>query len=64
MSYPLNTCCTTFPIFTKTTYVVNEIVAGLAVPLWETDNYLSAVAVRARLRKKYPNVYKFEISIK
>jgi hypothetical protein len=55
---------TTIPIVTKVTYVVNEIVGKLVVPLWETDNYLDAVAEIARLRKKYPYVHKFKMSMK
>ena len=64
MNYPLNTTMTAIPIVTKVTYVVNEIVGKLVVPLWETDNYLSAVAEIARLRKKYPYAHKFKMSIK
>lgn len=55
---------TTIPIVTQVTYVVNEIVGKLVVPLWETDNYLSAVAEIARLRKKYPYAHKFKMSMK
>lgn len=64
MNYPSNTTKTTIPIVTKVTFVVNEIVGKLVVPLWETDNYLSAVAEIARLRKKYPYAHKFKMSIK
>lgn len=64
MNYPINTCYTTIPIVTKVTYVVNEIVGKLVVPLWETDNYMSAVAEIARLRKKYPYAHKFTMSMK
>ena len=64
MKYPLNTTMTTIPIVTKVTYVVNEIVGKLVVPLWETDNYLSAVTEIARLRKKYPYAHKFKMSMK
>lgn len=64
MNYPLNTTMTTIPIVTKVTYVVNEIVGKLVVPLWETDNYLSAVAEIARLRKKYPYAHKFKMTKK
>ena len=52
------------PIVTQVTYVVNEIVGNLIVPLWETGNYLSAVAEIERLRKKYPFGYKFKLSMK
>lgn len=55
---------TTIPIVTQVTYVVNEIVGKLVVPLWETDNYLAAVAEIARLRKKYPYAHKFKMSMK
>lgn len=55
---------TTIPIVTKVTYVVNEICGKLFVPLWETDNYLAAVAEITRLRKKYPYVHKFKMSMK
>ena len=64
MNYPLNTNMTTIPIVTKVTYVINEIVGKLVVPLWETDNYISAVAEIARLRKKYPYAHKFKMSMK
>lgn len=64
MNYPLNTTMTTIPIITRVTYVVNEIVGKLVVPLWETDNYLSAAAEIARLRKKYPYAHKFKMSMK
>lgn len=64
MNYPINTTMTTIPIVTQVTFVVNEIVGKLVVPLWETDNYLAAVAEIARLRKKYPYVYKFKMSMK
>lgn len=64
MNYPSNTCYTKIPIVTQVTYVVNEIVGKLVVPLWETDNYLSAVAEITRLRKKYPYVRKFKVSVK
>lgn len=64
MNYPINTCYTTIPIVTKVTYVVNEIVGDLVVPLWESDNYLSAVAEIARLRKEYPYVHKFKMTMK
>lgn len=64
MKYPINTCFTTIPIVTQVTYVVNEIVGELVVPLWETGNYLSAVAEIARLRKKYPFGHKFKMSMK
>lgn len=64
MNYPSNTTKTVIPIVTKVTYVVNEIVGKLVVPLWETNNYLAAVAEITRLRKKYPYVYKFKLSMK
>lgn len=64
MNYPLNKTMTTIPIVTQVTYVVNEIVGKLTVPLWETNNYLAAVAEIARLRKKYPYVHKFKMSMK
>ena len=64
MNYPLNTTMTAIPIVTKVTYVVNEIVGKLVVPLWETDIYLAAVAEIARLRKKYPYAHKFKMSMK
>lgn len=64
MNYQLNTNMTAIPIVTKVTYVVNEIVGKLVVPLWETDNYLSAEAEIARLRKKYPYAHKFKMSMK
>ena len=64
MNYPLNATKTTIPFVTKVTYVVNEIVGKLVIPLWETDNYLAAVAEITRLRKKYPYVYKFKLSMK
>lgn len=64
MNYPLNTCYTTIPIVTKVTYVVNEIVDKLVVPLWETPNYLAAVAKITQLRKEYPHVYKFKLTIR
>lgn len=64
MNYQLNTTMTAIPIDTKVTYVVNEIVGKLVVPLWQTDNYLAAVAEITRLRKKYPYVHKFKMSIK
>lgn len=63
MKYPLDTCFTTIPIVPKVTYVVNEIVGKLVVPLWETNNYLAAVAEIARLRRKYPS-RKFKMSMK
>lgn len=55
---------TAIPIVTQVTYVVNEIVGKLVVPLWETNNYLAAVAEIARLRKKYPYAHKFKMSMK
>ena len=64
MNYPLNKTLTDIPIVTQVTYVVNEIVGKLIVPLWETNNYLEAVAEIARLRKKYPYAHKFKMSIK
>ena len=64
MNYTLNTTMTAIPIVTKVTYVVNEIVGKLVVPLGETDNYLAAVAEIARLRKKYPYAHKFKMSMK
>ena len=64
MNYPINTCYTTIPIVTQVTYVVNEIVGESVVPLWESGNYLSAVAEIARLRKKYPYGYKFKMTMK
>lgn len=64
MNYPLNTTMTNIPIVTQVTYVVNEIVGKLVIPLWETNNYLAAVAEITRLRKKYPYVYKFKLSMK
>lgn len=64
MNYPLNTTMTNIPIVTQVTYVVNEIVGKLVIPLWETDNYLAAVAEITRLRKKYPYAYKFKMSMK
>lgn len=64
MNYPINTCYTTIPIVTKVTYVVNEIVGELVIPLWESGNYLSALAEIARLRKKYPYVHKFKMTMK
>lgn len=64
MNYPINTCYTTIPIVTRVTYVVNEIVGKLVIPLWETGDYLSAVAEITRLRKKYPYVRKFKLSMK
>ena len=64
MNHTLNTTMTTIPIVTRVTYVVNEIVGKSVVPLWETDNYLAAVAEIARLRKKYPYAHKFKMSMK
>ena len=64
MNYPLNKTMITIPSVTQVTYVVNEIVGKLVVPLWETDNYLAAVAEIARLRKKYPYAHKFKMSMK
>lgn len=64
MKHPLNKTKTTIPVITKVTYVVNEIVGKLTIPLWETDNYLSAVAEITRLRKKYPYIHKFKIGVK
>ncbi len=64
MNYPLNTNMTAIPIVTQVTYVVNEIVGKLVVPLWETNNYLAAVAEIARLREKYPYAHKFRMSMK
>lgn len=64
MNHHLNTAMTTIPIVTKVTYVVNEIVGKLVVPLWESDNYLAAVAEIARLRKKHPYVRKFKMTMK
>lgn len=55
---------TGIPIVTKVTYVVNEIVGKLVVPLWETPSYLAAVAEIARLRKKHPYAHKFKITMK
>lgn len=64
MNYPLNTTMTAFSIVTKVTYVVNEICGKLVVPLWETDNYLAAVAKITQLRKKYPFAHKFKMTIR
>lgn len=64
MNYPINTCYTTIPIVTPVTYVVNEIIGESVVPLWESGNYLSAVAEIERLRKKYPFPYKFKMTMK
>lgn len=64
MNHPINTCYTAIPIVTQVTYVVNEIVGELVVPLWETGNYLSAEAEIARLRKKYPFGHQFKMSMK
>ena len=55
---------TNIPIITQVTFVVNEIVGKLVVPLWETNNYLAAVAEITRLRKKYPYAHKFTMSMK
>lgn len=55
---------TAIPIVTQVTYVVNEIVGKSVVPLWETPNYLAAVAKITQLRKQYPFVYKFKLTIR
>lgn len=55
---------TGIPIITQVTYVVQEIVGELTVPLFETGNYLVALAKITELRKKYKYIYKFKITVK
>lgn len=62
--YPLNTTMTGIPIITQVTYVVMEVVGELTVPLFETGNYLAALAKITELRKKYKYIYKFKIGVK
>lgn len=64
MDYPINTCYTTIPIVSRVTYVVQEIVGEMKVPLFETSDYLVALAKIVELRKKYRYVYKFKIEEK
>lgn len=53
-----------FPLVNKVTYVVQEIVGELTVPLFETGNYLVALAKITELRKKYKYIYKFKLTVK
>lgn len=63
-NYPLNTTMTGIPIVTQVTYVVQEIVGEMKVPLFETGNYLVALAKITELRKKYKYIYKFKLTVK
>lgn len=63
-NYPSNTSFTMFPLVNKVTYVVQEIVGELTVPLFETGNYLVALAKITELRKKYKYIYKFKLTVK
>lgn len=63
-NYPSNTSFPMFPLVNKVTYVVQEIVGELTVPLFETGNYLVALAKITELRKKYKYIYKFKLTEK
>lgn len=55
---------TGIPIITQVTYVVLEIVGEMKVPLFESGNYLTALAKITELRKKYKYIYKFKLTVK
>lgn len=52
------------PIIQKTTFVVLDIVDGVSAPIWETENYLDALAMLTDLRKVCPFIHQYKIQIK
>lgn len=64
MNYPLNTTFSAIPIVNVTTYVVNQVIEGKLVPLFEHGDYLVALGKYLQLTKKYPFPYKFRMTAK
>lgn len=61
IKYPWNTNYTTIPLVHHVIYVVREVVGNEKKYIFETPNYLQALAYITDMRRKYGRTRKFWI---